>query len=125
DGEALCITPRFLLELNGQVPDWLRLDGTIGPDRDLALSLVSLPGGRQGVLIRRRRSQLLRWLWAEFHRKPLTTPEVQRAGSLFRRQRRGQPAPRLLAFGQRCSQPWRTESFLLTESPKPEGGRAA
>src|SRR5439155_7818233 len=34
---------------------------------------------------------------------------------LFRLQRHGVPAPRVLAMGQRRELPWRLESFLLTE----------
>jgi tRNA A-37 threonylcarbamoyl transferase component Bud32 len=124
DGEALCITPRFLEELRGKVPDWLGPDKSSGAHDETALSFVALPGGRRGLLVRSRRNQPLRWLWAEFRRKPLATPEVRRAGVLFRRQRRGQSAPRLLAFGQRSSLPWRTESFLLTEVPVVADGRA-
>jgi tRNA A-37 threonylcarbamoyl transferase component Bud32 len=123
DGEALCITPRFLEELEGNVPECVRVsEATEGYD-ETALSFVSLPGGRRGFLVRSRRSEPLRWLWAQFRGKPLTTSEVRRAGLLFRRQRQGHPAPRLLAFGQRCSLPWRTESFLLTEVPVVEDGR--
>jgi tRNA A-37 threonylcarbamoyl transferase component Bud32 len=117
DDEALCITPQFLRDLNGAVPEWLRLERNSWGDHDSALALVALPGGRHGLLVRRRRDQPLRWLWSEFRRKPLTTPEVRQAGMLFRRQGQGQPAPRLLAFGQRRLLPWRTESFLLTEVP--------
>jgi tRNA A-37 threonylcarbamoyl transferase component Bud32 len=120
-GEALCITPQFLQELSGDVPDWLRLEQTAWNRTDAISSLHELPGDRRGVLVRRRRSQFLQWLWTEFRRKPLMTPEATLAGMLFRRQRQGESAPRLLAFGQRRTLPWRTESFLLTEAPMPVG----
>jgi tRNA A-37 threonylcarbamoyl transferase component Bud32 len=123
DGEALCITQEFLQELNGQVPDWLRLERTAENGSEMSQSLVTLPSGRRGLLVRGRRDQPLRWLWTEFRRKPMMTPEVREAGLLFRRQRRGEPVPRLLAFGQRRTAPWRTESFLLTEVPTADAGR--
>jgi tRNA A-37 threonylcarbamoyl transferase component Bud32 len=122
DGEALCITPKFLNELKGTVPDWLRLERMPWGDCRTERLLMPLPGGRKGLLIRCRRDQPMRWLWHEFRRRPLMTPEAEQAGVLFRLQRLGQPAPRLLAFGQRRLLPWRTESFLLAEVPAP-GGR--
>ena len=42
---------------------------------------------------------------------------VRQAGVLFRRQRNGQAGPRVLAFGQRQTLPWQTESFLLMDMP--------
>jgi tRNA A-37 threonylcarbamoyl transferase component Bud32 len=123
NGEALCITPRFLEELNGSVPDWLRLEKTAWSKADAISTLTALPGGREGLLIRRRRIQPLYRLWTELRRKPLMTPEASLAGALFRRQRRGESAPRLLAFGQRRTSTWQTESFLLTEPPAPAVGR--
>jgi hypothetical protein len=122
DGEALCVTPSFLRELDGGVPNWLRLERGAVPGGQTGRSLVALPSGRQALLVRSRRDQPLLWLWSEFRRKPLMTDEARQAGSLFRRQRQGQPAPRLLAFGQRRPLPWRTESFLLTEVSTSENG---
>jgi tRNA A-37 threonylcarbamoyl transferase component Bud32 len=104
DGEALCVLRDFWDELGGRVPSWL---GTAGGGEEV----VPLPGGRQGLLVRRRRAQPLAWLWAKFCQRPLVSPELRRAGMLFRHNAR----PRLLAFGQRRPRPWRTESFLLTE----------
>jgi tRNA A-37 threonylcarbamoyl transferase component Bud32 len=117
DGEALCVTPTFFEQLGGQIPDWLRLDSREAHREETTLALLALPDGSQGLLVRRQSNQPLRWLWARFRQQSLRTPEVQQAGRLFRRQRQGLPAPRLLAFGQRCRSPWRTESFLLTEVP--------
>jgi hypothetical protein len=114
DGEALCVLRDFWDELDGQVPSWLGPGGT-------ADERVPLPGGRQGLLVRRRRDQPLRWLWAELCQRPLVSPELRRAGVLFRRGKQDS-GPRLLAFGQRRPLPWRTESFLLTETAGPEGG---
>jgi tRNA A-37 threonylcarbamoyl transferase component Bud32 len=122
DGEALCITPEFLAALNGAVPHWLRLERVAWRSADATCAVVALPRGRQGVLVRRRRDQLLRWLWSAFRGQPLMSPEVRQAGVLFCKQRCGLPAPRLLAFGQRRPLPWRTDSFLLTELAAPTGG---
>ncbi len=123
DGEALCVTPNFFEQLGGQIPDWLRLDSREEQSEKTTLALLALPGGRQGLLVRRQSNQPLRWLWARFRQRSLRTAEVQQAGRLFRRERQGVPAPRLLAFGQRCRPPWRTESFLLTEVPTLAEGR--
>jgi tRNA A-37 threonylcarbamoyl transferase component Bud32 len=105
DGEALCVLRDFWDELGGQVPSWLGTTGGAGQE------VVPLPSGRQGLLVRRRRARPLAWLWAKFCQRPLVSPELRRAGMLFRHNGK----PRLLAFGQRRPRPWRTESFLLTE----------
>jgi hypothetical protein len=105
DGEALCVVRNFWDQLDGQVPSWLGTTGGTGEE------VVPLPGGRKGLLVRRRHVQPLAWLWAKFCQRPLVSPELRRAGMLFRHDGR----PRLLAFGQRRPRPWRTESFLLTE----------
>jgi tRNA A-37 threonylcarbamoyl transferase component Bud32 len=121
DGEALCVTPDFWAGLRGEVPGWLKLDEPDESAEGTTRTVVLLPGGRRGLLVRRRCNQPLRWLWTEFRRRPLVSPEVRQAGTLFRLQRYGDSAPRLLAFGQRRPRPWRTESFLLTEC-KPDDG---
>src|SRR5262249_37384636 len=114
DGEALCITPEFLEELQGDIPDWLRLERTPWDEEESLRCVVGLRDGRQRLLVRSRRDQPLRWLWNAFRGRPLRTAEARQAGILFRRQRQGLAASRLLAFGQRRPLPWRTESFLLT-----------
>jgi hypothetical protein len=75
------------------------------------------------MLTWRRQRSLLGWLGSLIWPRPLVTPEVREAGVLFRRQRLGQPTPRLLAFGQRRRSGGRTESFLLTELPRTEPAR--
>jgi tRNA A-37 threonylcarbamoyl transferase component Bud32 len=126
DDEALCVTQEFWAELQGRIPDWLRLDrATARRGSSTTHTEVALSGGRRGLLVCRSCPQPLRWLWAGLRRRALVSPEVRQAGVLFRRQRQGSTAPRLLAFGQRRSFPWRTESFLLTEiaAPATEGGK--
>jgi hypothetical protein len=118
DGETLCLTGRFHAELGGQLPDWLgracRLPGRDQRPRDVKFAL---PGGRGVRLVRRRQSRGLAWLWAGLRGGRMASPELELAGLLFRLERYGVPTPRLLAFGQRHSLPWRAESFLLTEEP--------
>jgi tRNA A-37 threonylcarbamoyl transferase component Bud32 len=117
DGEALCVTPEFRATWPGP-PSWLSAaDLPTGRTSGVVRSSVRLPVAKPAALIRRRHSQPLRWLWAWLRRRPLTSPEVHQAAILFRLQRYGVGAPRLLAFGQRHPLPWRTESFLLTETP--------
>lgn len=112
DGEALCVTDRFWAELEGRLPSWLE---TARWSDGLTRSVVDLPGGRRGLLVRRRLDQPLRWFWLRLRRRPLISPELRQAGALFVQWRHGVAVPRLLAFGQRRPLPWRTESFLLTE----------
>ena len=116
DGEALCVTQAFWKDLGGRVPGWLSLprDG-----RGLSRSQVVLPGGRDGLLVRRWCDRPLGWLWCALRRRPLLSPELRTAGLLFSRQIHGLASPRVLAFGQRRPRPWRTESFLLTEIDPP------
>ncbi len=112
DGEALCVTQAFWHDLGEQMPDWLPLPAR---GHGSSRTQVALPGGRGGLLMRRWCDRPLAWLWCLLRRRPLLSPELREAGLLFRRQKHGLPAPRVLAFGQRRPRPWRTESFLLTE----------
>lgn len=118
DGEALCVTPEFQAALAGNLPDWLLLGNSpLGPDGSITRTWVDLPRGRRGLLLRRRQNACLGGLWAWLQRRPTSSPEVRSAGLLFRLERYGILAPRLLAFGQR-SVSWRcVESFLLIEPP--------
>jgi tRNA A-37 threonylcarbamoyl transferase component Bud32 len=79
-------------------------------------SWVDLPDERRALLVRRR-SHSLRGLWSWLRRCPAASPELRRAGLLFRLERYGIRVPRLLAVGQRAVKGWRTDSFLLTEPP--------
>jgi hypothetical protein len=117
DGEALCLTPQFQANLEGQTPDWLVLARLPAQPTRLELrSMVALPTHRPGQLLRRRKNRFWQWLWTRLRGKLLTSAEVRNAGLLFRLERSGIPVPRLLAFGQRQVLPWQVESFLLTET---------
>jgi tRNA A-37 threonylcarbamoyl transferase component Bud32 len=118
DGEALCVTRAFHEEVQDRQLDWLQTaEPAAGPANRVRQSLVGLPRTPRAHLVRRWSSQPFRWLWACLRRKPLTSPELEQAGTLFRLQRFGIGTPRLLAVGQRHPRPWRTESFLLTAAP--------
>jgi hypothetical protein len=117
DGEALCVTREFRATWRGAMPGWLveasqasrRAPGSMR-------SRVDLPDGSRGDLVCRRRSAPFRWLWCRLRSRPLSSPELRQAGMLFRLQRFGVGAPRLLAVGERHTPRGRTDSFLLTEA---------
>jgi tRNA A-37 threonylcarbamoyl transferase component Bud32 len=115
DGEALCVTREFQEEA-GRIPGWLPI-----PSKPSRLSnhvhrqTVTLPKRRRACLVRRHAGSLLGWLWCKLRGKVFNSPELEQAGTLFRLQRYGVQAPRLLAVGQKHRKPWRIESFLLTE----------
>jgi tRNA A-37 threonylcarbamoyl transferase component Bud32 len=116
DGEALCVTPDFLAALAGAVPDWLRLSRL--PRRPWQFtdrSRVRLVGLGRLLLVRRRAFRPLAGVAAWLRGRRLTSPELARAGEIFRLQRAGVATERLLAFGQRCPAPWIVESLLLTQ----------
>jgi tRNA A-37 threonylcarbamoyl transferase component Bud32 len=120
DGEALCLTRDYWDELQGEVPSWLPLSEVA---HGSSQSAVTLSGGRRGWLVRSCRDRPLLWLWCLFRRRPLLSSELRQAGALFRLQKHGQAAPRVLAFGQCRPRPWRTQSFLLTEIEADQEGR--
>ncbi len=116
DGEALCVTREFRDELNGRVPEWLVLPGPSRRGGALVWHcVVSRAENRLARLVRRSGSRPLAWFWAWLRRRPLTSPELEQAATLFRLERYGVVTPRLLAVGQKTSRPGRTESLLLTE----------
>src|SRR5262249_27274011 len=63
DGEALCVTEDFWQELGGRTPRCLRLRALTSPIKE-SRQRVQLPAGGTGLLVHRRRSQPLRWLWS-------------------------------------------------------------
>jgi tRNA A-37 threonylcarbamoyl transferase component Bud32 len=118
NGEALCVTRAFQEEMRGQGLDWLQPAGSSLPSRNqVRRAEVCLPRTRHAHLVRRWSTRPLRWLWACLCRRPLTSPELEQAGTLFRLQRFGVGTPRLLAVGQSHPRPWQTASFLLTAEP--------
>jgi hypothetical protein len=110
DGEAMCVTPKYLAILHGRVPDYLSVSPT--------LTTVTIEDGSRGLLLRRQRRRPLARFAARLGRKRLTSPELEAAAIVFRLERFGLSGPRLLAVGQRDSFPWTTDSFLLTEIPE-------
>ncbi|MBY0522343.1 MAG: lipopolysaccharide kinase InaA family protein [Gemmataceae bacterium] len=118
DGEALCITPRMHAVWGDTVPAWLAAPaGHPGSISKVTRTTVSVPGVSRATLVRRRTDWPLAWVCTWLCGRRLATRAVEQAGLLFRLERYGVGAPRLLAFGQRHFPPSRSESFLLTESP--------
>jgi tRNA A-37 threonylcarbamoyl transferase component Bud32 len=118
DGEALCVTREFRLELGEQLPGWLGVEnGRAGSEPPLTTKIVTTPRGRTAQLVRRRTNRPLARLWAWLQRRPLTSPELEQVGTLFRLQRYGIETPKVLAVGQRDRFFGQTESFLLVEPP--------
>jgi tRNA A-37 threonylcarbamoyl transferase component Bud32 len=115
EGEAVCLTHRFHLELGNRLPAWLKVASPSDNEPQLHHHQLALPGGWRARLVRRRTSSWLSWLWARICGSRVTSPEIENAGLLFRLERYGVRIPRLLAFGQRQDSPWQSESFLLTE----------
>jgi hypothetical protein len=117
DGEALCLTPEFKESLGSAVPDWLVLDNLPKSRRQfLTTRHLCTPWSSQARLVQRRELRLFRgiWCWLSQHRPE--SAETRCASLIFRLDRAGVPAPKLLAFGQCHGPPWRIDSFLLTES---------
>jgi tRNA A-37 threonylcarbamoyl transferase component Bud32 len=113
DGEALSVTREFWSALRGEVPRWL-LDGLPPGAGPVARVRVGLPGGGEGLLLRRRAFRPLGGLWDWLGRPQPRSPEQRQAGLLFRLQRYGLRTSRLLAVGQR-QRGAHLESFLLLE----------
>jgi heptose I phosphotransferase len=116
DGEALSITSA-LRRLAGEASfDWLALDRQpLSAGQALSRRWLILGDGRLALLVRRRCRWPFAALWAWLRRRRLVSPEQREAALLYRLQRHGVPAPRVLAVGQRYGPPWRLDSFLLTE----------
>jgi heptose I phosphotransferase len=110
EGEALCVTPSLRRLYADEGLGWLALDRQPAPPSGpVARRWLTLPGERRTLLVRRREPERLR-----LTRRPHTAPERRQASLLFRLERHGVAAPRLLAMGQRAG-PAGRESFLLTE----------
>jgi tRNA A-37 threonylcarbamoyl transferase component Bud32 len=117
DGEALCMTQAFQRELGGRVPDWIRFDSMPSSERILA-ETKHLTSGRTTWLVRRRAKLDLRKIASGLLGRTPVSPEVKQAALLFRLERHGIAAPKLLAFGERAHGAWERESFLLMELPQ-------
>lgn len=117
DGEALCVTPQAHAVWHEFAPAWLATNGRlIERGQRVDRAVVAVPGASEATLVRRRTDWPLRWICSWLWGSNPTAQEVRQAGLIFRLQRYRVDTPRLLAFGQRHHPPWRTESFLLTES---------
>jgi heptose I phosphotransferase len=106
DGEALCLTPAMAAAFPGDRSAWLSLDRQpVPPDERPLRRWLPLPGGGRALLVRQRRQ--VNW-------------DESRAGHqrdamlLWRLERHGVTAPRLLAVGRRAC-PEGVDSFLLTQ----------
>lgn len=115
DGEALCITPELAELTAGQSLDWLHLNQQ--PAGRESLSRRWLVLGEKQVLLERRRQRiplgdhLRRWLLG----RPIISTEQRRATLLWRLERHGVPAPRVLATGRRIDRCGTQDSFLLCQ----------
>jgi hypothetical protein len=78
---------------------------------------VTLPGGRSAVLVRFHTVDPVGRMVAVVRERPWRSPAATAARVLFHLQRHGLPAPRLLAFGQRCTSAVAAESFVCADMP--------
>jgi heptose I phosphotransferase len=116
DGEALNVTPELVEATGGRPLDWLHLEQQpVGPGPVSRRWLV-LPD-RRHVLLQRRRGyvslneRFRLWLLG----RPILSAEQRRATLLWRLQRHGVPAPRVLAAGRRLDAWGFQDSFLMCE----------
>jgi heptose I phosphotransferase len=116
DGEALNVTPELVEATAGRPLDWLQLEQQpVGPAPASRRWLV-LPDNRQVLLERQRgyvslNERFRQWLLG----RPIISAEQRRATLLWRLQRHGVPAPRVLAAGRRLDARGYQDSFLLCE----------
>ncbi len=113
DGEALCVTPQFQEKWKGPLPQSMLLKEST-TDAGIPQQ-IKLPNGSQATLVRRDEARFFSSLWGLFHARSHDAPEVCQAALLFRLERHGLLAPRLLAFGQWAPAWNRRRSFLLAE----------
>jgi heptose I phosphotransferase len=115
DGEALCVTPA-LHRLCPDASEWLALDRQpAAPGVALTRRWLSRAGAGWWLLVCRRAPRPLARLWRRWWGGVPDSPERRQARLLFRLERHGVAAPRLLAMGQRTGPGGQVESFLLTE----------
>src|SRR5581483_5239192 len=97
----------------GSRPSWLQMPPE---NKVLSRAVVTVPGVGPATLVQRRTRWSWAGLWAWLRGRPPETPELRQAALLFRLQRYGVRAPRLMGFGRRQLSPVRGESFLLAEA---------
>src|SRR5262245_15689123 len=116
EADALCVTPSLKRAWPGRTAAWLSLDAQPVPE-GLAVTRrwLSLEGGGQALLIRRSAIEHSGSVWSRFFGTKPGSSEKRQANLLFRLQRHGVLAPRVLAMGEKNSQGGRVESFVLTE----------
>ncbi|CAN5625960.1 hypothetical protein BH11PLA2_BH11PLA2_40370 [soil metagenome] len=78
--------------------------------------VINAPDNQPATLRRWRSVAPLGRMLAAVRCQSWRSPATKRARHLFHRERHGQPAPQLLAFGQRFTGPFTTESFVLERS---------
>ncbi len=76
---------------------------------------LDLPNGMIGELHRFATSSPIGRLTSALRERPWRSPAAHAARILFHLEQHNIPAPRLLAFGQRCISKFREESFLLAQ----------
>ncbi|MCS6849675.1 MAG: lipopolysaccharide kinase InaA family protein [Gemmataceae bacterium] len=116
-GEAICVTQQFRAILGQEVPGWLIEPGPTQIVANGAWTEVALPERRRALLRWRTVWRPLGRLWSWLSRRPLSCPEFERAGALFRLQRWGIRVPDVLAVGRRPAKGGRLASFLLVGHP--------
>src|SRR5262249_24411938 len=109
DGERLCVTSQFLEEAGCGGPAWVGQGLRANIHQGVYDDPASLPTGRQSVLRRRCRAGF----FTARKVRGFEAPEFEQAALLFRLERQGLTAPRVLAVGRTRSW-WRQSSFLLT-----------
>ncbi len=116
DGQALSITPALAEMAAGQPLDWLALDRQMLPKgATLSHRWLMLSGGKRVLLVRHR--QRIGWwrrLCCRLIRRPILASQQRQATLLWRLERHGVAAPRVLAVGER-KESGRLDSFLLSQ----------
>ncbi|HEY3788990.1 MAG TPA: lipopolysaccharide kinase InaA family protein, partial [Urbifossiella sp.] len=114
-GEAVCAIPEVAAAWpKPAIAPPFYTDGPADKER---LSRVRLPDGREVELLRGQSFEPLGRLFAAIRGKSWRSAGVMLGRVLFHLQRYGIPAPRLYAFGQRDTGPFRGDWFILYEPP--------
>jgi heptose I phosphotransferase len=116
DRQALSITPALAEMTAGHSLDWLALDRQPFPEgATLTHRWLMLPGGQRVLLARQleRIGWWRRW-FSRLARRPILAAQQRQATLLWRLERHGVMAPRVLAAGER-SDSGHVDSFLLSQ----------